>query len=269
MRLRRLERSCGDWVASSAACGGVQRLQAWFGGAAYGRHRHDTYAIGVTESGVQSFWYRGTVHSAVPGDVVVLHPDEAHDGYAGTDAGFGYRLVYIEPALIAEACGALPFVSNPVVRDPALARRLREAFDEDLTPAASDALAGDVAQVLLARVGGALPVRVDHAAVERATALIHASTPRVLNSPELEAASGLSRFQLARQFRARYGTSPYRYALMRRLDWARARLREDNLADAALEAGFADQAHFTRAFTAAYGVPPGRYARLKANEMRA
>ncbi len=51
---------------------------------------------------------------------------------------------------------------------------------------------------------------------------------------------------------------------MRRLDFARSRLRGGTpLADLALAAGFADQAHFTRMFKSAYGMTPGRYARLR------
>jgi len=52
---------------------------------------------------------------------------------------------------------------------------------------------------------------------------------------------------------------------MRRLDFARSQLRGGRaLAELALTAGFADQAHFTRMFRSAYGVTPGRYARLHA-----
>ncbi|HEV7478399.1 MAG TPA: helix-turn-helix domain-containing protein, partial [Burkholderiales bacterium] len=62
------------------------------------------------------------------------------------------------------------------------------------------------------------------------------------------------------------GTSPYRYSLMRRLEFVRARLNAGRpTADLALEAGFADQAHFARLFKGAFGVTPGRYARLAQN----
>jgi AraC-like DNA-binding protein len=90
-----------------------------------------------------------------------------------------------------------------------------------------------------------------------------------VRSVELEAASGLSRFELARHFRAKLGTSPYRYSLMRRLDFVRKRLGAGrSTADLALEAGFADQAHFGRFFKKAFGVTPGRYAAMKSRGAR-
>lgn len=50
---------------------------------------------------------------------------------------------------------------------------------------------------------------------------------------------------------------------MRRLELARSQLGGGMpLAELALAADFVDQAHFTRMFRAAYGVTPGRYARL-------
>jgi AraC-like DNA-binding protein len=51
--------------------------------------------------------------------------------------------------------------------------------------------------------------------------------------------------------------------VMRRIDVARGWLRDARpLTEAALEAGFADQAHFTRTFKAAFGMTPGRYVKL-------
>src|SRR5436190_6052368 len=48
-----LERSCqgtvAGWLVSSRPADGVELLSAWFAGEAYQKHRHDTYAIGVTD----------------------------------------------------------------------------------------------------------------------------------------------------------------------------------------------------------------------------
>ena len=270
-----LERSCGagDWLRGRGPVGGVELLRARFAGRAFATHRHDTYAVCVTESGVQAFDYRGRTERSLPGQVVVLHPDEPHDGRPGAEGGFGYRIVYVEPARIAAALRAirgrptpLPFVREPVGHHPTLARAVDAAFRSPPEPLALDAVVVRLAEGLLAGDPAEAPAgpsrRLDHAAVARARAFLETQC-RVVRSAELEALTGLSRYDLARQFRALYGTSPYRYSVMRRLDAARSQLRTGTpLAEAALATGFADQAHLTRAFRSAYGVTPGRYTRL-------
>ena len=44
---------------SAPAYPGIERIQAQFRGNAFEPHRHDTYALGVTIRGVQTFRYRG------------------------------------------------------------------------------------------------------------------------------------------------------------------------------------------------------------------
>src|SRR5215472_3308572 len=86
-RRPRLARSCGpspaDWIRLAPAQPGLERIEAFFAGHAYDPHRHDTYAMGYTMGGVQSFDYRGSRQDSLAGDVIVLHPDETHDGRAG------------------------------------------------------------------------------------------------------------------------------------------------------------------------------------------
>lgn len=275
-----LERSCRGtvpgWLASARPARGVELFRAWFAGKAYQKHRHDTYAIGVTDSGVQVFDYRGAVHASTPGQVVVLYPDEAHDGRAGTAEGFGYRIVYVEPSLLTDVVRALrgrpyplPFVREPVSINAMLSRALDAAFCAPLEPLAVDSLLMDLAQGLMAGerggVGPANSRRVDVRAVERARQFLDAEKTRVVHSRELEAVTGLTRYDLARQFRTMFGTSPYRYLIMRRLELARTLMHETrSLVEVALEAGFADQAHLTRTFRSAFGLTPARYRALRA-----
>ena len=263
-------------MRSRALGDGVQALQAWFGGRGFDRHRHDTYAIGITDTGVQAFDYRGVAETSLPGQVVVLHPDETHDGRAGTHDGFGYRIVYVAPARIEEAARAirgrpspLPFVKEPVTVNPTLAAAITGAFQLEPQPLATDALVLALTEALLdadpSCAAGARPPRVDPAAVARARHFLDTAIDRVVHSRELEAVAGLTRFDLARQFRAALGTSPYRYSLLRRLDGARERLGAGEApAEAALASGFADQAHMSRHFKVAFGLSPARYRRLEA-----
>lgn len=276
-----LERSCGaspaDWLRGRELSDGVQLLQAWFAGHGFDTHRHDTYAIGLTDVGVQAFDYRGVAEISTPGMVVVLHPDETHDGRAGSPEGFGYRIVYVAPARIHEAARAirgrpcaLPFVREPVTRNEMLVSTIEAAFRLGPEPLATDDLVLRLAEVLLdadpSCGGGARPINLDRSAIARARQFLDGETTRVVGSAELEQVTGLTRYDLARQFRAAFGTSPYRYSVMRRLDCARAQIRRNrSLADVALAAGFADQAHFSRMFKDAFGVTPARYRALEAS----
>lgn len=277
-----LERLCTrpstGWTRSTDAENGVEFLEAWFQGHAYDRHRHDTYAICLTTVGVQAFNYRGAAETSTPGQVVVLHPDEIHDGHARAEEGFGYCMLYIEPALIFEAvqelCGkgcSLPFVRAPVVMNPKLSAAITSGFRSTREPLALDSLVVQLAEGLIDADPGCKRVRLSRhlnvAALDRARQYLDAEKRRVVRSAELEAVTGLTRYDLARQFRAMCGTSPYRYSLMRRLALAREQIALHRpLVEVAIEAGFADQAHFTRMFKAAFGLTPARYGALRTQD---
>ena len=68
---------------------------------------------------------------------------------------------------------------------------------------------------------------------------------------------------LARVFRIWFGHPIGQYMRRLRLDWAPQRLAATSLSivQIALDAGFADQSHFTRAFKRYLGVAPGDYRR--------
>jgi AraC-like DNA-binding protein len=247
---------------------GIERLEARLAGQAFAPHRHDTYAVGVTLAGVQRFSYRGERRTCLPGQCHVLHPDELHDGSAGTAAGFAYRIVYIDPALIQAALGGrrLPFVADPIVDRRAFADTLPPDLwdlDEPIDDVARVAIAAAVADMLdrAAATGGNKVDLPNLASLHRVRDLI-AADPTVRHAmATLERASGLDRWTLARQFRAAFGTSPSGFRAMRRLDRARRMIRDGSpLADVAAGAGFADQSHLTRLFKRAYGLTPAAWA---------
>jgi AraC-like DNA-binding protein len=258
----------GDHIRHGTGAEGIERMEASFHGRPFAPHRHDTYAIGVTRSGVQSFNFRGQRWHCLPGQCHILHPDETHDGSAGTDEGFSYRMVYVDPALVQEALRGkpLPFVANPVVE----AARLSTLgvmdvcdIDEDIDELARVDLVAAIASLLVNASTGPQkksgPLALDRLVRVRDRL---ASAPAVRHSmDELERLSGLDRWALARQFRAAFGTSPSRFRTHRQLDLLRRSVTSGvSLMDAALEAGFADQSHMSRQFKRAYGLTPARWA---------
>ena len=249
---------------------GVERMSAIFQGFSFSRHRHDTYAIGITTGGIQAFTYRGAARHSIRGQAFVLHPDEQHDGRAGDARGFSYHIAYIDPSLILAATGgkSLPFVHEPVSNDAHLCHAVRALLSapNDVEGEAATACSIVALSDALSRMAGSASTRTSAINLSgvRATrdALLSAPGAKISISA-LERLSGMSRWQLARQFRSAYGVSPYRFQLLRRLVQARdLLLRGGPIVDVAVACGFADQAHMSRHFRNAYGVSPGQWRAL-------
>src|SRR5581483_6329393 len=197
----RLERSCsaGDVIRFGRGAPGIERAEVFLTGRGFDLHRHDTYAVGITTAGVQSFRYRGARRICLPGQLHVLHPDELHDGGPATPAGFAYRILYVEPALIGEALGGapLPFVAEPVHDVTPATRALAEllaAIDDPLDDlAATDAVA-TVAGALRGMAGppaGAPDPILDRAALGRVREHLAACAREPVRAEALERISGL------------------------------------------------------------------------------
>lgn len=87
--------------------------------------------------------------------------------------------------------------------------------------------------------------------------------PEVTRVSELARESGLSERTLQRLVEQRLGLSPKWLIQRRRLHDAVGTLKSGppNLAEVAVELGYADQAHFTRDFTTVVGMTPGAFLR--------
>jgi AraC-like DNA-binding protein len=259
-------------IIPAAEVAGMERIEARFHGSAFDLHRHDTYAIGVTMHGVQTFRYRGATHHSLPGQIIVLHPDELHDGGAGTDDGLRYRMLYLEPSLMLDCLGSvgvsLPFVRDTVVTDHVFQATLLSALGP-LDLELDDLFVADFVTQLtkdLARHAGQ-PAKPVPKTAWRAACLardyLEENRARSVRSEELEAITGLDRHALSRHFRAAFSTSPHRFLVMRRLQGARRMIEaKEPLAQIAIAAGFSDQSHFNRQFKKAFGVTPGRWSAL-------
>lgn len=262
-----------DWFRRAA--GEPIRLEAFIAGPGYAPHRHDSYAIALTLQGVQSFRYRGGERHSLPGGVVVMHPDELHDGHAGTDEGMRYRVLYVEPGEIQRVLGgqALPFLETGVSTDPRLQQALTPLLAEcTRAPEGLEyedglfELATALRQVCGAGQGRALR-EVDYRAVELARDYLRAHWDEAVDLAALERISQRDRWKLSRDFRAAFGTSPFRYLGMRRLEQARALIAAGQaIADAAAQCGFADQSHLTRQFRKAFGMTPRQWLGIRAHD---
>jgi len=80
---------------------------------------------------------------------------------------------------------------------------------------------------------------------------------------DLAGECGLSVSHFVRSFRRSFGIPAHRYLIRRRIEKAKSLLSGSAfaLSDVALQAGFSDQASFSRSFRAVVGMPPGHWRR--------
>jgi AraC-like DNA-binding protein len=233
------------------------------------RHSHDQFGIAVIAFGSQRSWRGVGSVQALAGDVIMSNPGEMHDGVPWDGDVRGWRMLYLDPALLAreveeEIVGQVEIV-RPVARDPLLARHFAQLFGCLTTPR-SDRLASDVNLLrflifILRQHGTACPASSGPSpCVAKAITRLDSAPDTSVSLAELAALSGVSRFQLLRGFAREIGITPHAYLVQRRVLLARRFLADGQTpVQAAAGAGFADQSHMTRAFVRQLGITPGRY----------
>jgi AraC-like DNA-binding protein len=232
------------------------------------RHSHDQFGIGIMTCGAQRSWsVIGEVESQV-GDVIMVNPGEMHDG-APMDGARGWRIMYLDPALVArevanEVIGG-ELVIRPVARDPHLAAHVVRLFKQ-LVAATPDRLAAEESLscclMSVAEKHGVDGPRASSGSpsVLKAVRRLEAAPEAATTLGELAALSGVSRFQLLRGFFREVGATPHAYLIQLRVRLARRYLAAGKSpAETAQLAGFADKSHMTRAFVRQFGITPGRY----------
>jgi AraC-like DNA-binding protein len=260
-----------DWARYYRA-GGVEAMHAHFASHVYHRHAHESYSFGVTESGAQAFTCRNERHVSGAGMVMAFNPDDPHDGHSGTAEGFTYRMVHVWPGAFA---GPLPLFRVPVLTDPMAAvaiRRLFAAVAGPSSPLERDERLDATVRLLRRRrpaTAGPGDLLVPEGVAPRIRSFLHDRAVADVTADDVAAVAGCSRFSAYRAFVSAYGVAPSEYQRQLRVREARRLLAAGVApADAAAQAGFADQPHLTRWFRRYYGVTPAVYRNVSGSDPR-
>jgi AraC family transcriptional regulator len=255
-------------------------------------HRQARFEIGVYERGAGEGVWRGARHRLVfsldPRPPILLQldggrpvelpaaPDPIGFYPAGATArtvgeSSRYAQVCWDPdlyQLVAPEMPRTPGLEPGIGQDPLigqLARSLAEATGQDaLDRLLAETLVTAIALRTAQLFGGVRtepPPDPGRQRLRRVLDYIEANLGRDLGLAELAEVACLSPFHFSRLFARAAGVGPQRYVIQRRVERAKALLRqgETPLAAIAQELGFADQSHFTNAFRREAGVTPGRY----------
>jgi AraC-like DNA-binding protein len=263
----------------STSYGGVELMRATYVTQVFARHSHERFAIGVIENGAMAFYYRGENIVAPTGCVNLANPGEPHDGHAATEAGWIYRMFYLDLSLLQQAASEvvgrprdIPFFQTGVIHDNHLAgliRRLHIALEAEpnISALEQESRMLEMLSQLVVRHADDHPTpratpREDRA-VTRAREYLEAHYAENVSLARLARIANLSPFHLAHVFRDQVGLPPHTYLTQTRVKQAKTLLgRGWPIAQVACEVGFADQSHLTRRFKRVVGITPGQYRKI-------
>lgn len=252
----------------------LECLHATFVQHEYAPHTHDTFVIGVIESGVELYRLNGVSQCAVAGDVCVVNPGELHDGSPGEN-GYRYRMFYPSAALLSGIreevtdkpdTGSLHF--RQAIYDDTDVFRLLSGAHRAMERAPShlerDSAFLEAAALLIRRhgasVGGLIAVGREADAIRCVRDYIEDNLDEDLDLAALAGLIGVSRYRLIRSFQKETGLTPHAWVTNRRLARAKRMLAAgESPAETATACGFFDQAHLTRHFKRTTGVTPAKY----------
>lgn len=229
------------------------------------RHAHDQYGVGVMLDGGHLSWSgRGQVEAG-PNHVITVSPNEIHDGKPIRGAPRRWRMLFVDPCVIAEFAGAEMAAREfplPVISNSDLARRIAAALHDlpDSNAEEATEVVVDLFATLLGPPENKHPTSVLSRSVQRMLERIHDDLAEAPSLVELASIAALTPYTAIRRFRRELGTTPHAYLVQYRVRLAYKAICEGStLANAALVTGFADQSHMTRAFARQFGVTPGQW----------
>jgi AraC-like DNA-binding protein len=254
--------------------GDLELLNARYITHRFAPHFHEGYAIGIIESGVEQYEYRGTRHWAGSGSLVIINPAEIHTGSAADENGWKYRMTYPAITLMRQIAWEIsgkvwdvPFFRESVIRDALIVRRFRAlhlALEQGEARLLRDELLFATFGLLIQRYADNRPnpfrIGSEEDAITRAQDYIHNHYERDIALEEIATYAALSPFHLSRVFKAKTGLPPHKYLTQIRLNRARDLLAAGlAITDVAYTVGFADQSHLTKWFKRVFGVPPKQF----------
>ena len=239
----------------------------------YTRHAHEHFSIGAITTGRSYYHYGADTFQIRAGTVVLMNPGDVHACNPIRNQAWSYHMLYLDTPWLTDLQHQLGFSTDqgyrrfntPYTRDAVLYSGLlalyRLLVDEqaDLLQKQS-ALVSYFTEVQQRLNPSNTPLREVNHKLERAAEYIRAHCTEALKLEDICHAAELSPSYLIRAFKQYYGLTPHAFLVNRRIQFARTQLRNGQLiAEVALAAGFADQAHFQRTFKQHFAATPGQY----------
>lgn len=252
----------------------VEFLKGRYKDFVYPPHSHDRYMIGLITQGAIEIVEPERSAIVSRGQLILYNVDQVHWGHAASTDGWTILATYLPEhtlqQIVCEIGGARPGTvafDGISAKNPEVARgiaRLYSSNDIEHESLRRGSLLLDIivrALTLHANDIIQFPdVRSEDRAVRIARDYLNSNFSQNVSLGMLADECGISRYWLIKAFKSQMGIPPYAYLTNVRIRHAISRLREGiQPVEVALECGFSDQSHLTRAFKRSIGVTPGQF----------
>lgn len=239
----------------------------------YAKHAHETFSIGAITGGESVYLNGAHAESVRAGSIVVINPGAVHACNPIKDRPWSYLMFYVDPGWLGlrqqaagwKNAGGFQAFATLSSTDACLFNGLRHLYATLIDAQTSIEQKSLAAEGFFTDVSRSLkPTRLfdmpAQAELESAARYIRENCTQPLKLKDVCAAARLSESHLIRSFKTRYGMTPHAYQINCRIEYSRAQLKQgSSIADVALDAGFADQAHLQRVFKQLTAATPGQY----------
>lgn len=240
----------------------------------YALHSHTQWSLGAVTAGESTFQYRNERYPIQAGTLVMMNPHWVHACNPVDERPWSYLMLYVDADWLtrlrfdAGLLDALCWqdITTAVIRErkwyagycrmsACLLDSKRDLLDKqtavvEFLGALMHELAGQPAQ----------PLSRTPAVLQELAAYLDAHAAEEVSLDTLCERSGYSPGHLIRAFKQHFGFTPHAYLINRRIQLGQRELKGGTpIAEAALNAGFADQPHFQRTFKRLVAATPNQY----------
>ena len=249
----------------------ISLIQAQYQEFAFQRHYHLDFHIGLITQGQQKFVYKGTSYHAGAGQVVMMPPDELHDGHSKLESGYQVSVFSVSPQWFGDLAdhsknGHVLSFSELILSDQATFLQLRNfhglLINPNISQLAQDCLPFEGFSTIVdryAQFGSKTQVKLGTQSVNTLKDYLMANLDQPVRLEQLSELCDLTTTQFQRHFKNKMGITPYAWLSRLRMEQG-MRLIKSGIGgtEVAHQVGFYDQAHFSKAFKTAFGVSPSK-----------
>lgn len=247
----------------------------------YAPHSHRHWSLGAITEGQSTFLYRGEQFRVSAGSLVIMDPNSVHACNPIDNQPWSYLMLYIDTDWLTHLRYQAGCLEVPCWQDFSTAIIQGYQWYAGYCRVAECLLAPDRAllekQTLLVEYLTALMHELSGQAAEAQPPVpdnlqavadyLHTHATEEVSLDALCACSGYSPSHLVRSFKQHFGLTPHAYLINYRIQYGQRELKEGKpIAQTAVNAGFADQPHFQRAFKKLLAATPGQYRQSSLNQ---